>query len=65
VLLRDGYLLFFFVPISHNRAKKGNTMLSFFIFLGMAAIVAAAGAVHVVRQTLASLPRSNRDWIFY
>ena len=40
-------------------------MLSFFIFLGMAAIVAAARAVHAVRQTLASLPRSNRDWIFY
>lgn len=35
------------------------------IILGIAAIVAAVGAVRALRQTLASLPRSNRDWIFY
>lgn len=40
-------------------------MLSFVIFLGMAAIAAVAGAVHAVRQTLAGLPRNNQDWIFY
>ena len=40
-------------------------MLIFSIFLGMAAIVAVTGAVHALRQTLASLPRNNRDWIFY
>ena len=32
------------------------------IFLGIAAALAVAGAV---RDTLARLPRSNRDWIFY
>lgn len=35
------------------------------IFLGIAAAMAAAGAVRVVGRTLAQLPRSNRDWIFY
>lgn len=35
------------------------------IVVGIAAVIALAGALHVLRQTLASLPRSNRDWIFY
>ena len=34
-------------------------------FLGIAAALAVAGAVRAVRDTLARLPRSNRDWIFY
>jgi len=54
--------LFFYAPISHNRAKKGNTML---IILGIAAIAAAVGAIRALRSTLTSLPRSNRDWVFY
>jgi len=58
----QGVLLFFYVPISHNRAKKGTTML---IILGIAAIAAAVGAIRSLRSTLTSLPRSNRDWIFY
>lgn len=32
-------------------------------FATAAALV--AGALHAVRQTLARLPRSNRDWVFY
>lgn len=40
--------------------------MSIFLTLGsLLGIAAAAVAVHVLRQTLASLPRSNRDWIFY
>ena len=35
------------------------------IILGSAAIAAAAGAIRALLQTLTSLPRSNRDWIFY
>ncbi len=35
------------------------------IFLGIAAVLAVAGAVRALRETLARLPRSNRDWIFY
>ena len=35
------------------------------VLLGIAAVAAAAGAVRGLRRTLASLPRSNRDWIFY
>jgi len=58
----QGVLLFFYAPISHNRAKKGTTML---IILGIAAIAAAVGAIRSLRSTLTSLPRSNRDWIFY
>jgi len=57
-----GVLLFSYTPISHNRAKKGTTML---IILGIAAIAAAVGAIRSLRSTLTSLPRSNRDWIFY
>ena len=53
---------FFLAPISHNRAKKGTIML---ILLGIAAIAAAAGAIRALRSTLTSLPRSNRDWVFY
>ena len=33
--------------------------------LGIAAIAAAAGAIRALRSTLTSLPRSNRDWIFF
>jgi len=61
-VVRDGGLLFFIALISHNRAKKGTTML---IILGIAAIAAAARAIRSLRSTLTSLPRSNRDWIFY
>ena len=61
-MVRDGDLLFFIALISHNRAKKGTTML---IILGIAAIAAAVGAIRSLRSTLTSLPRSNRDWIFY
>jgi len=61
-VVRDGDLLFFIALISHNRAKKGTTML---IILGIAAIAAAVGAIRSLRSTLTSLPRSNRDWIFY
>ncbi|PIF20101.1 hypothetical protein CLU89_0479 [Acidovorax sp. 30] len=32
------------------------------IILGIAA---AVGAIRSLRSTLTSLPRSNRDWIFY
>ncbi len=35
------------------------------IILGIAAIAAAARAIRALRSTLISLPRSNRDWIFY
>jgi hypothetical protein len=42
--------------------RKESTML---IVLGIAAALAAAGAVHAVRETLNRMPRSNRDWIFY
>lgn len=35
------------------------------ILVGLAAAAAFAGAWHAVRQTLARLPRSNRDWVFY
>ena len=35
------------------------------ILLGLAAAVAAARAVQALRDTLARLPRSNRDWVFY
>ncbi len=36
------------------------------ILAGLAAATAlVAGALHAVRQTLARLPRSNRDWVFY
>ena len=35
------------------------------IFVGIAAVIALSGVLHVLLQTLASLPRSNRDWIFY
>ena len=35
------------------------------IFLGIAAVLAVAGAVRALRENLARLPRSNRDWIFY
>lgn len=35
------------------------------ILLGIAAIAAALGALFGLRDTLARLPRSNRDWIFY
>ncbi len=35
------------------------------IILGLAAVVAAARALKALRETLARLPRSNRDWIFY
>ncbi len=35
------------------------------MILGIAALVAAVGAVRLLRQTLARLPRSNGDWIFY
>ena len=61
-MVRDGDLLFFIALISHNRAKKETTML---IILGIAAIAAAARAIRSLRSTLTSLPRSNRDWIFY
>ena len=61
-MVRDGDLLFFIAPISHNRAKKGTALL---IILGIAAIAAAARAIRALRSTLTSLPRSNRDWIFY
>lgn len=60
--VRHGNLLLCFAPISHNRAKKGEAML---IFLILAAAIAAARAVQALRDTLAQLPRSNRDWIFY
>lgn len=44
--------------------RKENTVL---ILVGIAAAAAAAlaGTLHAVRQTLARLPRSNRDWVFY
>lgn len=42
--------------------RKENTVL---ILVGIAAAAALAGALHAVRQTLARLPRSNRDWVFY
>jgi hypothetical protein len=42
--------------------RKENTVL---ILVGIAAAAALAGALHAARQTLARLPRSNRDWIFY
>ena len=58
----QGDLLFFYAQISHNRAKKGTTML---IILGIAAIAAAVGAIRSLRSTLTSLPRSNRDWVFF
>lgn len=35
------------------------------IILAIAAIAAAAGAIRALLQTFTSLPRSNRDWIFY
>lgn len=35
------------------------------ILLGITAIAAAAGAIRALRSTLTSLPRSNRDWVFY
>lgn len=35
------------------------------IFLILAVAIAAARAVQALRDTLARLPRSNRDWIFY
>ena len=35
------------------------------ICLGSAAVLAVAGAERALRETLAPLPRSNRDWIFY
>jgi hypothetical protein len=35
------------------------------ILLVIAAAMAVAGAVRALRDTLARLPRSNRDWIFY
>jgi hypothetical protein len=42
--------------------RKENAML---IFLGLFAALPAAAALRALRRTLASLPRSNRDWIFY
>lgn len=35
------------------------------IILGIAAIAAAVGAIRSLRRTLTSLPRSNRDWVFF
>jgi hypothetical protein len=42
--------------------RKENTVL---ILVGIATAAALAGTLHAVRQTLARLPRSNRDWVFY
>lgn len=55
-------LVFLHAQISHNRAKKGNTML---IFLCLAALAATAGLALAAQRALARLPRSNGDWIFY
>lgn len=54
--------LLLFIPISHNRAKKGTTML---ILLAIAAAAAALRLAWGALQSLRSLPRSNADWIFY
>lgn len=54
--------LFFFSQISHNRAKKGATML---ILIALAASGAALRLAWSALQTLRALPRSNADWIFY
>lgn len=54
--------LLLFIPISHNRAKKGTTML---ILLAIAATGAALRLAWGALQALRSLPRSNADWIFY
>ncbi len=35
------------------------------IILGIAAIAAAVGAIRSLCSTLTSLPRSNRDWVFF
>ena len=35
------------------------------IFIGILAAAAVGGAVRAVRDTVARLPASNRDWFFY
>ena len=53
----------FFMPQFRTTVRrKENTVL---ILVGIAAAAALAGTLHAARQTLARLPRSNRDWIFY
>lgn len=48
--------------ISHNRAKKGAIMWIIFSGLGLYLLLRGVMAAF---KSLRSVPRSNRDWIFY
>jgi hypothetical protein len=53
---------FFVDQISHNRAKKGSFM--WIIFSGLGLYLLVRGLIAALKS-LRSVPRSNRDWIFY